>query len=136
MCSTVSLIFKNNIYITYRDLNTLIILNNVLKVTLDIVENVFIFRTSSCARINYECIYNLRIVGSETFHGKPSLENLIKASWNWFVRNNVMMTPTHRFFPLPNPAKLVLTWKTWGPMFSIGKEGIFILLSKIYCVLI
>ena len=33
------LIKKN--YNTYRDLNTRIILNNVLKVTLDIVENVF-----------------------------------------------------------------------------------------------
>ena len=35
----------------YRDLHTRIILNNVIKVTLDIVE--FFFRTSSCARINY-----------------------------------------------------------------------------------
>ena len=36
-------------------------------------------------RMHQLWIYNLRIVGSETFHvllGKPSLENLIKASWN------------------------------------------------------
>jgi hypothetical protein len=70
-----------------HDLHTHIILkNNVLKVTLDIVENVFFFpRTSSCMRINYKFIYNLRIVGSETFHvllENPSFENLIKASWN------------------------------------------------------
>ena len=34
-------IFLNKIYNTYRDLHTRIILNNVLKVTLYIVENVF-----------------------------------------------------------------------------------------------
>ena len=37
-------------YSTYRDLNMRIILNNVLKVTLDIVENVFVFeREAACA---------------------------------------------------------------------------------------
>ena len=75
--------FLNKIYYTYRDLHTRIILNNVLKVYLDTVE--LLFRTSSCARIDYEFIlHNLRIVGSETISatGKPSLENLIKASWN------------------------------------------------------
>ena len=41
MCSIVFLIFKNKMYNTYLDLNRRIILNNVLKVTLDIVENVF-----------------------------------------------------------------------------------------------
>ena len=64
-------IFKNKFDNTYRDLHTLIILNNVLKVTLDIVENFFLAsppRMSSCARINYEFIYNLRIVGSESLH--------------------------------------------------------------------
>ena len=40
MRSIVFLIFKNNIYNTYRDLHTRVILNNVLKVTLDNVENV------------------------------------------------------------------------------------------------
>ena len=64
MCSIVFLIFKNKMYNTYRDL----ILNYILEVTLDIVEKVLFSRTSSCARINYEFIYNLRIVGSETFH--------------------------------------------------------------------
>ena len=71
MCSIIVFLnFKNKIYNTYHDLHTRIILNNVLKVTLDIVENVFFFfsRTSSCVHINYEFIYNLRIVGSETFH--------------------------------------------------------------------
>ena len=34
-------IFLNKIYNTYRDLQTRIILNNVLKATLDIVKNVF-----------------------------------------------------------------------------------------------
>ena len=54
----------------FCDLHMRIISNNVLKVTFEIVENVFFFfpRTSSCMRINYEFIYNLRIVGSETFH--------------------------------------------------------------------
>ena len=48
-----------------------IILNNVLKVTLDIGNNVFFFfffTERAAARISYEFIYNLRIVGSETFH--------------------------------------------------------------------
>ena len=58
-----------------------IILNNVLKVTLDIVENVCFFRMSSCERINYEFIYNLHIIGSETIH--VLLENRAsRASWN------------------------------------------------------
>ena len=57
-----------------------IIINNVINVTLDIVENVPP-QTSSCARIYYEFIYYLRIVGS-CATGKPSLENVIKASWN------------------------------------------------------
>ena len=43
MCSIVFLTFKNKIYNTYRDLHTRIKLNTVLKVTLDIVENVFFF---------------------------------------------------------------------------------------------
>ena len=69
MCSIVFLNFLNKIYNTYRDLHTRIILNSVLKVTLDIVENLFFLpRTSSCARINYEFMYNLRIVGLETLH--------------------------------------------------------------------
>ena len=34
-------------YNTYRDLHTRIILNNVLKVTLDIVENVFFFERAA-----------------------------------------------------------------------------------------
>ena len=67
MCSIVFLIFKNKIYNTYRDLHTRLILNNALKVTLDIVENVFSPRTSSWARINYEFIYILCIVGSKLF---------------------------------------------------------------------
>ena len=58
MCSIVFfLIFKNKIYNTYYDLHTRIILNNVLKITIDIVENAPP-RTSSCARINYEFMYN------------------------------------------------------------------------------
>ena len=66
MCSII--VFLNKMYNTYRDLHTRIVLNNVLKVTLDILENVFFPpRTSSCARINYEFTYNLRIVGL-TFH--------------------------------------------------------------------
>ena len=43
-----------------------IILNNVLKVTLDIIENFFLERAA--VRINYVFIYNLRIVVSETRH--------------------------------------------------------------------
>ena len=64
------LIFLNKIYNTYRDLHTRLILNNVLKVTLDIVENVF-FSERAAARINYEFIYDLRVVGSETIHVLP-----------------------------------------------------------------
>ena len=64
----------------YCDLRTRIILNNVLKVTLDIVEN-FFFRKSSCARINYEFKYNLRIVGSEASH--VLLEN---RAWRFLSR--------------------------------------------------
>ena len=64
-----------------------IVLNNVLKVTLDIVENVFSPSMSSCAHINYEFIYNLCIVGSETF--QVLLENrvLSKAFWNSILVN-------------------------------------------------
>ena len=54
MCSIVFFYFQNKICNTYRDLHTRIILNNVLKVTFGIVENV-------------------RIVGSETFHIPKSL---------------------------------------------------------------
>ena len=56
-------------YNTYRDLHTRIILNNVLKVTLDNVENVFFFleRAAAPASTN-EFIYHLRIAGSEIFH--------------------------------------------------------------------
>ena len=63
MCSIV-FNFLNNIFNTYLDVHTRIILNNVLKVTLDIVE-IFFPRMSSCAHINYEFIYNLLIVGSK-----------------------------------------------------------------------
>ena len=49
MCSIVFLIFKNKIYNTYRDLHKHIILNNVLKVTLDIVENFFFERAAARA---------------------------------------------------------------------------------------
>ena len=44
-----------------------------------------LFCTSSCTRINYDFIYNLHIVGSETFH--VLLENLINASWNSILVN-------------------------------------------------
>ena len=54
ICSTFFFIFKNKIYSTYRDLSTLIILNNVLKVTLWYCWECFSPQTSSCARINYE----------------------------------------------------------------------------------
>ena len=66
MCSIV-FNFLNNIFNTYLDVHTRIILNNVLKVTLHIVENAPP-QTSSYARINYEFIHNLGILGSETFH--------------------------------------------------------------------
>ena len=70
MCSIVFLIFLIEIYNTYRDLYTRIMLNIVLKVTLDIVENVFFFFPPEQAAvcINYEFIYNLCIVCSDTFH--------------------------------------------------------------------
>ena len=52
------LIFLNAIYNTYRDLHARIILNNELKVTLGIVENVF-FSERAAARAS---TFNLFII--------------------------------------------------------------------------
>ena len=83
----------------YRDLYTRIILNNALKVTLDIVENFFFSNEQLC------------IVDSETFH--ILLENrawrILSRPPGIDARNSVMMTPTHRFFSPAKPAKEVLT---------------------------
>ena len=105
MCSIVFLIFFNKIYDTYRDLHMRIILNNALKVTLDIVENFFFFPKRAAVCINYEFIYNLRIVGSKfsmcywkTELGE-SYQCLLELYYSSCLRNSIMITPTHRFFP-------------------------------------
>ena len=49
--------FLNKIYNTYRDLHTRIILNNVLKVTLDIVENVSLPPERAAARASTMNLY-------------------------------------------------------------------------------
>ena len=66
-------------YNSYRDLNTRIILNNALKVTLDIIDNVSFPPERVAARAS---TMNLYIISSPCATGKPRLENIIKASWN------------------------------------------------------
>ena len=71
----------------------------------------FFLRTSSCARINYEFIYSLSIVDSETFHVLLEIRawRILSRPPSWCARNGVMMTATQRFFSLPNPSKEVFT---------------------------
>ena len=61
MGTIVFLIFLNKIYNTYRDLHTRIILNNVLKVTLDIVEKVFFFPERAAARASTMNLYIISV---------------------------------------------------------------------------
>ena len=51
--------FLNKIYNTYRDLHTRVILNNLLKVTLDIVENVFLREAARASTMNLYLIFVL-----------------------------------------------------------------------------
>ena len=112
MCSIVFNFFLNKIYNTYRDLQTRIILNNVLKVTLDIVE--IFFLPNEQLRAHQLWIYILswycRLRNLPCATGKSSFKNLIKASWNYILVDARAIESWWRQ-PLPNAVKEVFTSK-------------------------